>query len=80
MAGKRRGTGKPMRREARPGRRRAVLETELAAQTSPAGRVGAAAEYLRAVLARHPAAAVADDVVAYLIEAAERIQREGVGK
>ena len=52
MAGKRRSTGKPMRRVASCNRRKQNVEAELAAATDPADRIGIAADYLRAALRR----------------------------
>lgn len=77
MAGHRRGTGKPTRAAARAARMRARLDEELAAALTPAAKVGAAADYLRSVLTRHPDEDIADRVVADLIAAADRL-KEGV--
>jgi hypothetical protein len=53
---------------------RARLDAELAQALTPAAKVGAAADYLRAVLTRNPDPGVADEVVADLIAAADRIK------
>jgi hypothetical protein len=74
MAGHRRGTGKPTRAAARAARMRARLEAELAEALTPAAKVGAAADFLRSALTRNPDSQVADEVVADLIAAADRIK------
>lgn len=74
MAGKRKGTGKPLKIETSAKRLRAKLDAELAATTDPAGRVNAAADYVRAALRRRPGRAyVADTVIADLQNAGDQI-------
>lgn len=78
MAGHRRKAGKPMVRHARPERRRANLDTALAAAQTPQDRVALAADHLRSALALNPDEQVADQVVERLRAAADRLhdQRE----
>lgn len=74
MAGKRKGTGKPLKIETSARRLRAKLDAELAATLDPASRVNAAADYVRAALRRRPARTdVADTAVADLMKAGDRI-------
>lgn len=67
MAGRRRGTGRPLRAWLRVDRRRRQLAARLGRACGPVERVTAAAEYARAVLVRLPPAA-ADQVADQLVE------------
>jgi hypothetical protein len=74
MAGKRQEKGKPLKRVASAQRLRQRLDVELNGSTDPRDRVVAAADYVRAALARFPGRLdVADEVVDALIEAGDRI-------
>ena len=74
MAGKRRDTGKPLKIQATAARLRQRLVAETAGVTDPGARIGAAADYVRAALKRRPGRAdVADEVIAKLTEAGDRI-------
>ena len=81
MAGRRRGTGRPTQAARRWVRRRALLAERLAAASSPANRVAAAADFFRAVLGDvSPARAeqAATEVVRVLTEMGDRLQAEEV--
>ena len=74
MAGKRKGTGKRLKVETSARRLRARLDSELAGLTDPRDRVNAAADYVRAALARKPGRVdVASGVIADLTNAGDRI-------
>jgi len=79
MVGKRRESGRPQVRHARPARRRATLNVRLAQTHEPRDRVALAAGYLRSALSLHPDADVAETAVTHLIEAADRLfnRKEG---
>jgi DNA-binding GntR family transcriptional regulator len=78
MAGRRRGTGRPLLIVARATSRRTRLTDQLGRARSPVEQVTAACEYVRAELAaltrRDPqaAAALAAEVVRYLTAAGEQ--------
>lgn len=82
MAGKRRGTGKPMRRVASCNRRVENVEAQLDAATDPADRIYIAANYVRAAIRRGQAPTGAiDELVDDLIALGHRINRTvGEGK
>lgn len=82
MAGKRRGTGKPMRRVASCHRRIENVEAELAATIDPADRIYIAADYVRAAIRRGPAPrGDIDELVDDLIALGHRINKTvGEGK
>lgn len=68
------------RHTTRAARRRELHLARIQAATTPAGRLSAAVDYLRAALARRPAAEVdqvAGDVAAVLIEHAEQVLAKG---
>lgn len=74
MAGKRQEKGRPLKRVASARRLRQRLDAELAGLTDPRDRVVAAADYVRAALARRPGRAdVAAQVVEELTGAGDRI-------
>jgi hypothetical protein len=74
MAGSRKASGKPLKRVSSAQRLREQLRAELATLTDPRDRVIAAADYVRAALARRPGRAdVADEVVEELMGAGDRI-------
>lgn len=76
MAGKRRGTGKPLQRAAGCERRMANVREDLAAAADDAARIRIAAEYLRGALRRGPApAGRIDEVVDELVAVGDRINR-----
>ena len=83
MAGHRRGTGRPRQAVARIERRRAALQSKLAAAHTPTARVGACADYLRSVLKRadpdtaEKAAAEACEVLRHLADRLESRPRNG---
>jgi hypothetical protein len=80
MAGHRRATGRPRTTDRRAAAQRRLLADRLAAATTPAGRVAAAAAHLRGVLANaSPAAANAgaDRAVRALTEIADTVLKEG---
>jgi hypothetical protein len=74
MAGRRRDKGKPLKRAVSAQRLRQRLDAELADLTDPRDRVNAAADYVRAALARQPGRVdVATEVVDGLTDAGDRI-------
>jgi len=74
MAGSRKTSGKPLKRVTSSRRLRERLNAELADLTDPRDRVVAAADYVRAALARRPGRAdVAAEVVEELTGAGDRI-------
>jgi hypothetical protein len=73
MAGKRREAGKPLIKDVRGERRRAVLNVKLARTHSPRDRVALAADYLRGALLLQPDPNAAEEAVTRLIEAADRL-------
>ena len=74
MAGRRKDSGKPLKRVASARRLRERLDVELAGHIDPRDRVSAAADYVRAALARRPGRIdVAGAVVETLTEAGDRI-------
>ena len=80
MAGRRKAKNKPLKRVASAQRLRQRLDVELGDLADPRDRVNAAADYVRAALARFPGRVeVADEVVDALVNAGDRIlQREEV--
>lgn len=79
MAGRRRATGEPNRRERRNQRRRARFAQKLAAAAHPSTQVGVVVDHLRAVLPylpAHVADRIATETVAYLSRAIENAYRE----
>lgn len=73
MAGSRRETQRPMKRHARPERRRAALNNRLAGTNEPLERMSFALDYLRGALTLHPDPGVAEEVVTRLIQTADRV-------
>jgi hypothetical protein len=71
MAGKRRDTERPMKRHARPARRRAAVNNRLAQTHDPLQRLSYALDYLRGALTLNPDPAVAEEVVTRLIQSAD---------
>jgi len=57
MAGRRRGTGKPLQRHAGAARRREQMQAKTLTTTDPVDRLTIATEYLRGALRRNPSAA-----------------------
>ena len=74
MAGRRQEKNRPLKRVASARRLRERLDSELAGLTDPRDRVVAAADYVRAALARQPGRAdIATEVVEELTGAGDRI-------
>lgn len=77
MAGRRYGTGRPTRRQAKTDRMRARLAERLADTVDPIARLAIAAEHLRSVLctamrtAPHDTAEIAEMTARHLIAVAE---------
>lgn len=76
MAGKRRGTDKPLKRLASCDRRMNRVRDELAAAVTDADRIYVAADYLRGALHRGPApAGQVDELINDLIATGDRINK-----
>lgn len=74
MAGRRKESGKPLKRVTSAKRLRERLNTELAGLADPRDQVNAAADYVRAALARRPGRTdVAAEVIKELTGAGDRI-------
>jgi hypothetical protein len=74
MAGRRRGTDKPLRRDAVAARRRERLQTKTLAAPDQVGRLAAAAEYLRSALRRNPDAVAStriEDLIQQIVAAGD---------
>jgi hypothetical protein len=82
MAGKRRGTGKPMQRHASAARRRERMQADLADATDVVARLTIAAEYLRGAMRRNPAAVreqAVENLIQQLVTAGDQLN-QGVRK
>lgn len=76
MAGRRRGTGRPVRRTVRHERRTARLNQALAQTADPRERIAIAVDHYRAALQVWPDPEGTERVVALLIKEGDRLYRK----